>query len=68
MALSCRTFSLAHLLIDYAFSAVIRIAYGDRVGGDEDGRSGSGGHGRLSKIEEARRSLEGGFRKILCEI
>ena len=40
MALSCRTFSLVHLLIDYAFGAAIRIAYGDRDGGDEDGRNG----------------------------
>ena len=40
MALSCRTFSLVHLLIDYAFGAAIRIAYGDPDGGDEDGRDG----------------------------
>ena len=40
MALSCRTFSLVHLLIDHAFGAAIRIAYGDRDGGDEDGRDG----------------------------
>ena len=38
MALSYRTFSLVHLLIDYAFGAIIRIAYGDPDGGDEDGR------------------------------
>ena len=38
VALSCRTFSLVYLLIDYAFGAAIRIAYGDRVAGDEDGR------------------------------
>ena len=41
MALSCRTFSLVHLLIDYAFLAAIRIAYGDPDGGDEDGRDGA---------------------------
>ena len=41
MALSCRTFSLAHLLIYYAFRAVICIAYGDPDGGDEDGRNGA---------------------------
>ena len=37
MALSCQAFSLVHLLIDYAFGAAIRIAYGDRDGGNEDG-------------------------------
>ena len=41
MALSCRTFSLVHLLVDYAFRAAIRIAYGDRDGSDEDGRDGA---------------------------
>ena len=41
MALSCRIFSLGHLLIDYAFGAAIRIAYGDPDGGDEDGRDGA---------------------------
>ena len=38
MALSYRTFSLVHLLVYYAFGAAIRIAYGDRDSGDEDGR------------------------------
>ena len=42
MALSYRTFSLVHLLVDYALGAAIRIAYGDRDdGGDEDGRDGA---------------------------
>ena len=41
MALSYRIFSLVHLLVDYAFGAAIRIAYGDRDGGDEDGRDGA---------------------------
>ena len=36
--LSHRTFSLAYLLVDYVFSAAIRIAYGDRDGGDQDDR------------------------------
>ena len=40
MALSYRTFSLVHLLVDYAFGAAIGIAYCDRDGGDEDGRDG----------------------------
>ena len=40
MALSRLTFSLLNILIDYAFGAAIRIAYGDRDGGDEDGRDG----------------------------
>ena len=38
VALSYRIFSLVHLLVDYAFVATIRIAHGDRDGGDEDGR------------------------------
>ena len=38
VALSYRTFSLAYLLVDYAFGAAICIAYGDCDGGDEDGR------------------------------
>ena len=41
MALSYRIFSLVHLLVDYAFGAAIRIAYGDHNGGDEDGRDGA---------------------------
>ena len=41
MALSCRTFSLGHVLVDYGFGATIRIAYGDRDGSDEDGRDGA---------------------------
>ena len=40
MTLSYRTFSLAYLLVDYAFGAAIRVAYGDRDGGIEDGRNG----------------------------
>ena len=34
-------FSLVDLLIDYAFGASIRIAYGDPDGGDEDVRDGA---------------------------
>ena len=41
MALRYRTFSLVHLLVDYAFGAVIRITYGDRDGGSENGRDGA---------------------------
>ena len=41
MVLSYRTFSLVHILVDYAFVAAIRITYGDRYGGDEDGRDGA---------------------------
>ena len=41
VALSYRIFSLVHLLVDYAFGAAIRIAYGDRDGGNEDGRDGA---------------------------
>ena len=41
MALSYRTCSLVHLLVDYASGAAIRIAYGDRDGGGEDGRDGA---------------------------
>ena len=33
-------FSLGHILRGYAFDAAIRITYGDRDGGDEDGRDG----------------------------
>ena len=40
MALSYRIFSLVHLLVDYAFGAAIRIAYGDRDDSDEDGCDG----------------------------
>ena len=40
MALSCRTFRLVHLLIDYVFGATIRIVYGDPNGGNEDGHDG----------------------------
>ena len=40
MALSCRIFSLVHLLVDYAFGAAIGIAYCDRGSGDEDSRDG----------------------------
>ena len=41
MALSCRIFILAYLLVDNAFRAVIRIAYDDRDGSNEDGRDGT---------------------------
>ena len=41
MALSCRTFSVVHLLIEYAFSAAIRIAYSDPDGGNKNGRNGA---------------------------
>ena len=41
MALSNRSFSLVHPLVDYAFGAAIRIVYGDRNDGDEDGRDGA---------------------------
>ena len=41
VALSCRIFSLVHLLIYYAFGAAICIAYGDPDGGDEDGHDGA---------------------------
>ena len=50
MALSYSIFSLVHLLVDYAFGGAIGIAYGDRDGGNEDGRdsvrraANSGGH------------------------
>ena len=36
MAVNCRTFSLGHVLMGYAFGAAIRIACGDLDGGDED--------------------------------
>ena len=41
VALSYRIFSLGHVLVGYAFGAAIRIVYGDRDGGDEDGRDGA---------------------------
>ena len=41
MALNYQIFSLINLLVDYAFGAAIRIAYGDRDGSDEDGRDGA---------------------------
>ena len=40
MALSCRTFSRGHVLIDYAFGAAIRITYSDLDGGDEEDQDG----------------------------
>ena len=40
MAVSCVTFSLGPILIDYAVGGAIAIAHGDRDGGDEDGRDG----------------------------
>ena len=41
VALSYQTFSLVHLLIDYAFDDAIRIAYGNPNVSDEDGRNGA---------------------------
>ena len=38
MAVSCQTFSLGHILIDYVFGATIAIAHGDRDGSNEDNR------------------------------
>ena len=40
VALSCRTFSLRHLLIDYVLGAVIPIAHGHPDGGSEDSYDG----------------------------
>ena len=40
MAASCRTFSLGHLLIIYAFGAAIRIVYGNLGDDDEDSCDG----------------------------
>ena len=39
-AVSCRTFSLGHMIINYVFAAVIEITNGDSNGGNEDGRKG----------------------------
>ena len=39
VALSYRIFSLGHVLVDYAFGAAIRIAYGDGDGSNKDGRN-----------------------------
>ena len=36
MTVSCQTFSLGHILIDYVFGAAIPIAHGDHNDGDED--------------------------------
>ena len=36
VALSCRTFILGHVLIDYAFGATIPITHGDPDGGGDD--------------------------------
>ena len=41
VALSCRTFSLVRLLIDYAFGVAICIAYGDPNGGNVSGCDGA---------------------------
>ena len=38
MAVSCQTFSLGHILIDYVFGAAIAIAHGN--GDGKDGRNG----------------------------
>ena len=40
MALSCRTFSLGNVLIDYAFGAAIRTTYSDLNDGDEVDQDG----------------------------
>ena len=40
IAVSCRTISLGHALINNAFGAAILIAHDDPEGGDEDGRGG----------------------------
>ena len=40
MAVSCRTFSLGHILIDCVSGTAIAIARGDRDGGNEDDRDG----------------------------
>ena len=40
MAVSCQTLCLGHLLMGYAFGTAIRIAYGDRDGGNKDGCDG----------------------------
>ena len=39
MDISCRTFNLGHILINYV-GAAIAIAHDDRNGGNEDGRDG----------------------------
>ena len=36
MAVRCQTVSLGYVLIDYAFSAAIQIAFSDLNGGDKD--------------------------------
>ena len=36
-AVSCRTFSLGHILIDYVFGAATEIVHGNPDSGDEDG-------------------------------
>ena len=41
MAVSCRTFSLGHILILDVFGAAIDNAYGNSDGGNEDGRDGA---------------------------
>ena len=41
VALSYQTFSLAYILVGYAFGSAICIAYGDCNDGDEDGRNGA---------------------------
>ena len=38
MAVSCQTVSLGHVLIDYAFGAVLLIVHGDPDDANEDGR------------------------------
>ena len=40
MTLSCRTFSLGRVLIDYAFGAAMRIAYSNLDGGNDDDQDG----------------------------
>ena len=38
MAVSCQTFSLGYILIDYVFDAAVAIANDNQNGGDEGGR------------------------------
>ena len=39
-AVSCRTFSLGHILINYVFGGAINIAHDDGDGGDKEGLDG----------------------------
>ena len=62
VALSYGTFSLAYLLVEYAFGAAICIAYGDRNGGDEDGRDGA----RSCQVRRLLRSQNNSSSQNLC--